>query len=117
MNDDIVFLTDFVGKEFHTVSDGFLNACAAPHNPLKLVDIELLRVCFHHGFPAFNAYHLNRVNIRMPLEAFQCIDKHWLIEYINKLLRDVLPHPGSRSASYYDCNVLNRFHPITPLFC
>ena len=112
MDDDDVFWIEFMLQMFHTVADGFLHAAAAGHDPLELVDVELLGIGVDHGLPTVDAHHRDGVDVGVALEALQRVDEHGLVEHVDELLRNILPHSGSGTARYHYRYILHGVHSI-----
>lgn len=105
MNNDDIISRRLSFKIIDVITNGFLPGITARYNPLQLCDIKLFRIGTKYIMPAINAYNLNRINLRMFLKSFLCINPHRLIIYINKLLRNILARSMSGSSSYDDSNV------------
>ena len=95
MDDDDVVRTAFALKIIHAVPDGLLAGLSSGHDPLQLVDVELFSVSPDNIVPSVDTYDLDRVDLRVFLKTFQCVDQDRFIIYIYELLRDILSHPGS----------------------
>lgn len=86
-------------------SHGFLPAISTRNNPLQLINIKLLCICPKNLIPAFQAYHLNRINKRMILKTLKRINYNRFIVHIYKLLWNVLSHSVPRSSGNSYCSI------------
>ena len=66
----------------NAVPDGFLPGLPSGNDPPELVDSELFRICPGDVMPAVDADQFDRVDHRVPLESFQCIDQDRLVTHI-----------------------------------